>query len=62
MKQTLRKQIRQWAEENEPDRAVECAVKIWNFIHSENRTGIYRKAWLEKGFAAIWERIKQNEQ
>ena len=60
MKPKLRKQIRQWAEANEPSRAVECAVKLWNFINDGGMA--YYKSWMQKGFAAMWERINENEQ
>lgn len=57
---TLRKQIRLWAEANEPTRAVECAVKLWNFIQPLRDS--QRALWMDQGFSAIWERIKENEQ
>ena len=56
----LRRKIRQWAEANEPKRAVECAVKIHEFLRTES--AFNRKSWLLAGFSAMWERIKQNEQ
>jgi len=62
MKPTLRRQIRLWAEANEPTRAVECAVKLWNFINNPSISAIIRGTWVDRGFAAIWERINENEQ
>ena len=60
MKPTLRLAIRLWAEANEPTRAVECAVKLWNFIQPLRDS--QRAIWLDRGFSAMWERINENEQ
>ena len=69
MKTTLRRQIRLWAEVNEPSRAVECAVKLWEFLRVSNsiskpfqqKSGV-PEVWINRGLAEIWERINENEQ